>query len=150
MDTNDSNIELKSFKIDHNVNKSVDIETIHINNVDTRANEEKKIDDKKSDEYKHKKIKLFKLFDMIIINRNLLNNNRWFNMSIMFVLLIALSWLIVFILDANLALPGGNFYSIWILFTFGHLVGYACKKIKIPALLGLNFVLIRIFAFFWY
>ena len=103
-----------------------------------------------------------KSFNVLFINKNYLNSNYSINNLIIFFSIIALLWLFVYFslsplkiskvsnnstnvtvfetVAENTALPGGFFYSIWILFTFGHIIGYLLSKIRLPGLLGMTFI----------
>jgi hypothetical protein len=82
---------------------------------------------------------LKKTYSILLIESNYLNSNYTINNFILFFTAIFIIWTVVFSIDSNFALPGGNFYSIWILFTFGHILSYLSFKIRLPGLLGTNY-----------
>ena len=77
-----------------------------------------------------------KSYSTLLIDSNCLTSNYNINTFIIFFTGILIIWVVVFSIDSNFALPGSSFYSIWILFTFGHILSYLSFKIRLPGLLG--------------
>jgi hypothetical protein len=68
---------------------------------------------------------------------NFLGTYKFLNKCALFVFLIGLLWSILFLLAGDRALPGGPYFSIWILFSFGHVAGFLTRLISVPGLLGI-------------
>jgi hypothetical protein len=84
------------------------------------------------------KVLIKKYFEILFINSNFINSKYFVNNFILFFTIIPLLWLIVYLFNENYALPGGIYYSLWILFTFGHIFGFLFSKIRLPGLLGMS------------
>jgi hypothetical protein len=77
------------------------------------------------------------LIKKIIIDSCFPINNPLSNQFILFVLLSALSWLILYLVSENNAKPGGICFSLLIEFISAHIFGNIFEKCKMPSLLGM-------------
>ncbi len=92
-------------------------------------------------EDKQKKNKFKKFISFIffktIIKSFWLINNKLFNKILLFFLIAATCWLVIFLLFGKSALPGGLYFSLAILLILSHVLGFLFEKLKLPSLLGL-------------
>ena len=84
------------------------------------------------------------LFETLIIRSCFLVNNNMLNMVLLFLTFSLSLWTLMYLTINKEALPGGLYFSLFILIISCHVVGYICEWIKMPNLLGNFLVLIWI------
>ena len=84
-----------------------------------------------------------KVLKATLIKSCWLINNKVANKILIFLIISISCWLFAFILVGDKGLPGGNVFSLAVLYISANSVGFLFEKIKIPSLLG-NIVLLNI------
>lgn len=63
-------------------------------------------------------------------------NKKLPNKISLFFIISAIIWLVLLILFDQKALPGGSYFSLWVLVTCSHILGFIFEMVKMPSLLG--------------
>ena len=78
-------------------------------------------------------------FRRVLIDSCILINKKIINQLLVFVLLACCIWLVIYIMFDTLALPGGICFSLLVLVSCAHGIGFVFQKMRTSALLGMSF-----------
>ncbi|RNA18518.1 mitochondrial sodium hydrogen exchanger 9B2-like [Brachionus plicatilis] len=78
-----------------------------------------------------------KIFHILVIESCFIFNQKLSNKICLFMVISSITWLVLFILFDQAALPGGSYFSIWTLVTCSHVLGFFFQTVKMPSLLGM-------------
>lgn len=134
---------------DNNSNVSINIHLAEYKSTDNNTNQTQQqqqpiVQERDEEEPIKKENKILKLlkkcFNTIIIKSCWPIQNRQFNKIILFILISVLAWLLTYITFGAQALPGGIYFSLAILLSCSHALGFLSEKIKIPSLFAMLLV----------
>ena len=82
--------------------------------------------------------KLESTFRGLILDSCFLSRNKRINAIFVFFILSLTCWTLMYLTLNDKALPGGVYFSLFVLIVSCHIVGYLFELIKLPNLLGIN------------
>lgn len=89
--------------------------------------------------------KLDKLFNRIFVASFGISKNNLSNQIIIFFIIAFITWAFLYVVFQNSALPGGIYFSLFILIVASQICGFLFELIKLPSLLGINHILLASF-----
>lgn len=124
------NLELDTFKDTNSSNANpADDKSQNLNSTNGIVNNTTKKEFKLIEKIKNFLAKLFALIFLI-------TSHKTCNKILLFFIIILSFWLLTFILIGSNALPGSTIFSLFVLISSAHVVGYLFAKLKMPDLFG--------------
>ena len=124
------NLELDAFKDTNSSNANpADDKSQNLNSTNGIVNNTTKKEFKLIEKIKNFLAKLFALIFLI-------TSHKTCNKILLFFIIILSFWLLTFILIGSNALPGSTIFSLFVLISSAHVVGYLFAKLKMPDLFG--------------
>lgn len=76
-------------------------------------------------------------FERVFIKSFLVFNQKISNLLILFCIISASIWLVLFLIFEKNSLPGGLYFSLWTLVVCSQIFGFIFEKLRLPPLLGI-------------